>query len=60
MLDSIPINNPNVSFLQNELSKKFNSDKWNELQRETNFFKLDWKSNVSNEENTFYKTIICK
>ncbi len=60
LLDSIPVNNPNVSYLQNELSKPFNLDKWNDLQKDTYFFKLDWKSKISNEENTFYKNIICK
>ena len=60
MLDSIPVNNPNVSYLQDELSNEFNLDKWNNLQKDTYFFKLDWKAKISNEENTFYKNIICK
>lgn len=60
LLDSIPVNNPNVSYLQDELSNEFNLDKWNNLQKNTYFFKLDWKAKISNEENSFYKNIICK
>lgn len=60
MLDSIPVNNPNVSYLKDELSNEFNLDKWNNLQKDTYFFKLDWKAKISNEENSFYKNIICK
>ncbi len=61
MLDSIPINNPNVSYLQDELSNTFETDKWNSLKKDTDFFKLNWKSKITNEdENTFYNKIVCK
>ena len=58
LLDSIPANNPNVSFLQDELSNTFESDKWNDLKENTHFFKLNWKSEISNEEDTFYKKVV--
>ena len=59
MLDSIPVNNPNVSFLQDELSNQFDTEKWELLKNDTCFFKLDWKSKITNEdENTFYKRMM--
>jgi len=59
MLDSIPVNNPNVSFLQDELSNQFDTEKWELLKRDTCFFKLDWKSKITNEDkNTFYKRMM--
>lgn len=61
MLDLIPANNPNVSFLQDYLSKEFETERWNSLKEDTCFFKLNWKSSIANEnDNTFYKKIICK
>lgn len=60
MLDSIPINNPNVSYLQDELSNTFETDKWNSLKKDTDFFKLNWKSEIANENaDTFYNKLIC-
>lgn len=59
MLDSIPVNNPNVSFLQDQLSSIYDTDKWNSLKEDTYFFKLDWKSKIINDdENTFYKKMM--
>lgn len=59
MLDSIPVNNPNVSFLQDQLSSIYDTDKWNSLKENTYFFKLDWKSKIMNDnENTFYKKMM--
>ena len=58
MLDAIPVNNPNVSFLQDELSNSFDLAKWNSLKENTDFFKLDWKAKSTNEDNSFYKKIV--
>ena len=58
MLNSIPINNPNVSFLQDELSNTFDIDKWDLLKENTIFYKLNWKTKISNKKNTFYKKIV--
>lgn len=61
MLDSIPVNNPNVSFLQYVLFQKFETEKWESLKKDTSFFKLDWKAKITNEdENTFYKMLVYK
>ncbi len=60
MLDSIPVNNPNVSFLQDCLSKEFDASEWNYLKENTCFFKLNWKSEIANENaDTFYNKLIC-
>ena len=60
MLDSIPVNNPNVSFLQDCLSKEFDASEWNSLKENTCFFKLNWKSEIANENaDTFYNKLIC-
>lgn len=58
MLDAIPENNPNVSFLQDELSNTFNIDKWNLLKEKTIFFKLNWKCTISINEDSFYKKVV--
>ena len=59
MLDAIPVNNPNVSFLQDELSNTFELSKWNSLKENTDFFKLDWKAKITNDDdNSFYKKLI--
>ena len=59
MLDAIPVNNPNVSFLQDELSNTFDIEKWELLKKDTCFFKLDWKTQISCEnEVNFYNTIV--
>lgn len=58
MLDAIPVNNPNVSFLQDELSNIFEPNKWDYLKKDTYFFKLDWKAKITNAEVTFYNKIV--
>ena len=59
MLNSIPVNNPNVSFLQDQLSNIYDTDKWNSLKEDTYFFKLDWKSKITNnDDNSFYNKIV--
>ncbi|MBE6353845.1 capsular polysaccharide synthesis protein [Treponema sp.] len=58
MLDAIPVNNPNVSFLQDELSNIFEPNKWDSLKKDTYFFKLDWKAKITNAEVTFYNKIV--
>ena len=61
MLDSVPINNPEIEGLRPILNSPFDEKKFADLTRNTNFFKLTWKhkfqKNISGLE-TFYGKIM--
>lgn len=57
----IPPNNPNCDELLKVLSKQYDVQKWNELIKDTNLFKLTWKKSFEKEVDgqlTFYGKII--
>ncbi len=61
MIDSVPLNNPEIHTLQPLLNDKFEPELYNKLTSKTQFFKLTWKENfkklIDNHE-TFYGHII--
>jgi hypothetical protein len=61
VFSEIPPNNPNCDELLKVLSKQYDVQKWNELIKDTNLFKLTWKKTFEKEVDgqlTFYGKII--
>lgn len=53
---SVPSNNPNCDELFKCINETFDQEKWNNLQEDTDLFKLSWKIKLK-DQNTFYKNI---
>ena len=43
MIDAIPPSNPDTFWLTRQLNKPFSKEKWHEIQKKTDIFKLSWR-----------------
>lgn len=60
-IENKTVSNPDLFKLQPLLNKKYNKKIYNEISRDTKFFKLSYKKNFKkNSENTFYYFLILK
>lgn len=61
LFKEIPNNNPNCDELFKILQESYNEEKWNEIKKDTNLFKLTWKQEFlmkKDEVKTFYGKLI--
>lgn len=53
-MDDIPINNPQIYFLQNHLNTEFNQLKYDEVIKSTTIHKLNWRSHIQSKDTATY------
>lgn len=54
IIDQIPLNNADVSLLYPILNKKYDEEYFNKLSLDTYIFKLDWRIEINNKNDSYY------
>ena len=54
IIDSIPYSNPNLYYIQNNISKPLNKEDFNNICKNTSIFKLNFKIPIPTDENCLY------
>lgn len=51
LLNSVPLSNPNVHTLREHINDEYNKQEWDDVTKDTNFFKLSYKIKLSQKTN---------
>lgn len=57
-IDNAPFNNPDVNWLNAHLKDHYNNVEWENVTRKTTVFKLNWRADVSSDQDTYYSKIL--
>lgn len=57
-IDHIPINNPNVAWLNTHMSDVYNIEEYRKINLDTVLFKLSWKINYKEKDNSYLNYVL--
>lgn len=60
MIDTVPYSNPDLAFIQENVSQDFDPQIWDDIRKNTSIFKLSWKiwSNINLADSSWGKQVV--